>query len=76
VWLNSQGRLLRLRPGRSGTCDSPLWLDASGKRRWLYRFSRRLSSGRYQLLIRVSNRAGVYDTAFAAGHHNLVMFTI
>ena len=28
-----------------------------------------------QLLIRVVNRAGVYDTTFAASHHNLVKFT-
>jgi uncharacterized delta-60 repeat protein len=76
VWLNGRGRLVRLRPGRSGKCDSRLWLRASGKRRWLYRFRRRLSSGRYQLLVRVSNRAGVYDTTFAASHHNLVTFTI
>jgi uncharacterized delta-60 repeat protein len=76
IWLNRQGRLARLRPGRSGKCDSPIWLRASGKRRWLYRFRRRLSSGRYQLLVRVSNRAGVYDTTFAASHHNLVAFRI
>jgi hypothetical protein len=76
LWLNGQGRLVRLRPGRSGKCDSPLWLRASGKRRWVYRFRPRLSSGRYQLLVRVSNRAGVYDTTFAASHHNLVTFTI
>jgi hypothetical protein len=76
VWLNRQGRLARLRPGRSGKCDSPIWLRASGKRRWLYRFRRRLSSGRYQLLVRVSNRAGVYDATFAASHHNLVAFRL
>jgi uncharacterized delta-60 repeat protein len=76
LWLNGQGRLVRLRPGRSGKCDSPLWLRASGKRRWLYRFRRSLGSGRYQLLVRVSNRAGVYDATFAASHHNLVTFRI
>lgn len=76
LWLDGQGRLVRLRPGRSGNCDSTLWLRASGKRHWLYRFRQRLSSGRYQLLVRVSNRAGVYDTTFAASHHNLVTFTI
>jgi hypothetical protein len=76
LWLNRQGRLVRLRPGRSGRCDSPIWLRASGKRRWLYRFRRRLGSGRYQLLVRVSNRAGVYDATLAASHHNLVGFRI
>jgi hypothetical protein len=74
VWLNGQGRLVRLRPGKSGKCDSPIWLRASGKRHWLYRFRRRLSSGRYRLLVRVTNRAGVYDTTFAANHHNLLAF--
>ena len=65
LWLNGRGRLVRVRPGRSGKCDSPRWLRASGKRRWLYRFRRSLSPGRYQLLVRISNRAGVYDTTFA-----------
>ena len=76
LWLNRQGRLVRLRPGKSAKCDSPLWLRASGKRRWLYHFRRSLSPGRYQLLVRVSNRAGVYDTTFAPSHHNLVPFGI
>jgi hypothetical protein len=76
VWLNGRGRLVRVRPGRSGKCDSPLWLHASGRRHWLYRFRRRLGSGRYQLLVRVANRAGVYDTTFARSHHNLVAFRI
>jgi uncharacterized delta-60 repeat protein len=76
LWLGGRGRLVSLKPGRSRKCDAPLWLRASGKRRWAYRFRRRLSHGRYQLLVRVSNRAGVYDTTFAASHHNLVTFTI
>ena len=76
LWLNHQGRLVRVRPGRSGKCDSPLWLRASGKRRWRYRFRRPLGAGRYQLLVRVSNRAGVYDTTFAPSHHNLLTFTL
>jgi hypothetical protein len=74
VWLNGRGRLVRVKPGRGGKCDTPLWLRASGKRHWLYQFRRRLGSGGYQLLVRVSNRAGVYDTTFAASHHNLVRF--
>jgi hypothetical protein len=76
LWLNGRGRLVPRRAGRSGTCDSPLWLRASGKRQWQYRFGRKLRSGRYQLLVRVSNRAGVYDTTFAASHHDLVAFRI
>jgi uncharacterized delta-60 repeat protein/uncharacterized repeat protein (TIGR01451 family) len=76
VWLNGRGRLVRVRPGRGGKCDAPLWLRANGKRHWLYRFRRRLGSGGYQLLVRVSNRAGVYDTTFGASHHNLVRFRI
>jgi hypothetical protein len=75
-WLDGHGRLVRLTPGRKGKCDSPLWLRASGKRHWLYRFRRRLSAGRYQLLVRVTNRGGVYDTTFAARHHNVVTFRI
>lgn len=76
LWLNPKGRLVRQKPGRSGRCDSPLWLRASGKRSWLYRFRRPLSSGSYQLLVRVTNRAGVYDTTFAPSHHDLVKFGI
>jgi hypothetical protein len=76
LWLNRRGRLVRVKPGRGGRCDSPLWLRASGTRRWLYRFRRPLGSGRYQLLVRVLNRAGVYDTTFALSHHNVVTFKI
>lgn len=76
VWLNGRGRLVRVKPGGGGKCDSPVWLRASGKRRWLYRFRRSLGSGRYQLLVRVSNRAGVYDTTFSPGHHDLMNFTV
>jgi uncharacterized delta-60 repeat protein len=75
LWLGAQGRILRVRAGKGGKCDSPGWLRATGTRHWLYRFRRRLASGRYQLLIRVVNRAGVYDTTFAPGHHNLAGFT-
>jgi hypothetical protein len=76
LWLNRQGRLVRVRPAKGGKCDSPLWLRANGKRHWLYRFRRPLKSGRYQLLVRVSNRAGVYDTTFAPGHHDVLSFTL
>jgi uncharacterized delta-60 repeat protein len=75
LWLGAQGRILRVRAGKGGKCDSPRWLRAKGTRHWLYRFRRRLGPGRYQLLIRVVNRAGVYDTTFAPGHHNLARFT-
>jgi hypothetical protein len=68
--------LVRVRPGKGGKCNSPLWLRASGKRRWRYRFRRPLSSGRYRVLVRVSNRAGVYDTTFAPRHHDVLSFTI
>jgi hypothetical protein len=67
---------VRVKPGSGRKCDSPLWLRASGKRHWLYRFRRSLGSGRYQLLVRVSNRAGVYDTTFAPSHHDVVTFTV
>jgi hypothetical protein len=76
LWLSRRGRLVRVKPGRAGRCDSPLWLRASGTRRWMYRFRRSLGSGRYQLLVRVSNRAGVYDTTFAPSHRNVVTFKI
>lgn len=76
LWMGGQGRFLRVKPGKGGKCDSPRWLRAKGTRHWLYRFRRRLGSGRYQLLIRVVNRAGVYDTTFAPGHHNLAGFTL
>jgi hypothetical protein len=75
-WVNGQGRLVRRKAGTSGQCDSPLWLRATGTSRWRYHFRRRLASGRYQLLIRVVNRAGVYDTKFAASHHDLVTFRV
>jgi hypothetical protein len=42
----------------------------------MYRFRRSLGSGRYKLLVRVSNRAGVYDTTFAPSHRNVVTFKI
>jgi hypothetical protein len=76
LWLGGQGRFLRVKPGKGGKCDSPRWLRATGTRNWLYRFRRRLGSGRYQLLIRVVNRAGVYDTTFATSHHNLIRLTL
>ena len=76
LWLNRQGRLTRLRPGPKTKCNSPIWLRARGKRSWRYRFRRPLSSGRYQLLVRISNRAGVYDTTFAPSHHDLLTFGI
>jgi uncharacterized delta-60 repeat protein/uncharacterized repeat protein (TIGR01451 family) len=76
VWLNRQGRLVRVRPGKGGKCDSPLWLRANGTRHWRHGFRGRLRSGRYQLLVRVSNRAGVYDTTFAPGHHDVLSVTI
>lgn len=76
LWLGGRGRLVRVRPGRGGKCDSPRWLRASGTRHWRYHFRRPLSSGSYQLLVRISNRAGVYDTTFAPSHHNLVKFAV
>jgi uncharacterized delta-60 repeat protein/uncharacterized repeat protein (TIGR01451 family) len=76
LWLGGRGRLVRVKPGRGGKCDSPRWLPAIGTRHWRYRFRRPLGSGSYQLLVRISNRAGVYDTTFAPSHHNLVKFAV
>ena len=76
MWLDPRGHLKRLRPGANGACSAPLWLRARGTTRWRYRFKPRLRRGKYELLVRVVNRGGVYDTIFTPAHHNLVRFAV
>jgi uncharacterized delta-60 repeat protein len=75
-WLNARGRFAPVRPGTGGRCDHYVWQHADGTTRWHYRFRARLRSGRYELLVRITNAGGVYDTTFSASRHDLVTFSI
>lgn len=75
-WLDKRGGLKRVKPGPNGACNTPVWLRAQGTTRWLYRFKPKLPRGKYELLVRVVNRGGVYDTNFSPAHHNRVRFAV
>lgn len=76
-WLRSVRRL-RFRGERAvrGRCSNPVWLRARGTRVWSIRFARGLPRGRYVVLSRAVNRAGVAEVAFSARDRNRVRFRV
>jgi hypothetical protein len=51
------------RLGRASSCKRPHWLSAKGTDRWSLRLSKRMPSGKYQVLTRAVDSAGNVERA-------------
>ena len=72
-WLAS--RRGRFRTVRARGCP-PVWLRARGTTRWRLRFARRLPRGRYEVLTRALNRAGVSDDTLTRAERSRVSLRV
>ena len=58
-------------PGRrSSRCKSPIWLKATGTRRWRLKLTRALPDGRYRLQSRAVTRNGFAEARFSSKDRN------
>jgi hypothetical protein len=75
-WLrNSRARFVRVRATR-GRCATPRWLRATGTTRWKFRLAQGLPAGRYVVMSRATNRAGLSEDRFSAADRNRRTFTV
>jgi hypothetical protein len=75
-WLNGSGGKFSKVAADKGKCDQPIWLRASGARKWRYTLRKRLPRGHYLLLVRAVDVGGVSNNSFSARQHNLRNFTV
>jgi hypothetical protein len=75
-WLNGSGGKFSKVAADKGKCDQPIWLRASGGRKWRYTLRKRLPRGHYLLLVRAVDVGGVSNNSFSARQHNLRNFTV
>jgi hypothetical protein len=76
-WLSSRvGDLRRVRPGRGGACNEPVWVRANGTSDWRLRLRRKLPDGRYTLFTRAVTRNGVSEGNFGFGDGNKLRFRV
>jgi hypothetical protein len=75
-WLRTpRARFVRLRATR-GRCATPVWLRATGTTRWTFRLPQGLPPGRYVVMSRATNRAGLSEDRFSAADKNRSTFTV
>ena len=70
-YLRSVAGRLTTTPGRrSSGCKSPIWLKATGARRWRLKLTGRLPAGRYLLRSRAVTRNGFAEATFSSKDRN------
>ncbi len=76
-YLRSVAGRLTTTPGRrSSGCKSPVWVTATGSRRWRVKLSGRLPAGRYAVRSRAVTRNGFVETRFSAKDRNSRSFRV
>ncbi len=75
-WLASTRGSFRRTPAARGRCRTPVWLDASGTKRWKLRLSRRLARGSYVVYSRAITKEGAPEVRFSAKDGNRVALTV
>ena len=70
------GRLTTTPGRRSSGCKSPVWLKATGARRWRMKLKRRLPAGRYLLKSRAVTRNGFAEATFSSKDRNSRTFRV
>lgn len=75
-WIGSRdGELRSVERSASGAC-APLWIRASGARRWELRLNRKLAKGRYQVLSRAVLTNGIPEARFTTKDRNKRSFRV
>jgi hypothetical protein len=75
-WLKGKRAKFTKVAANKGKCDKPIWLRASGTRKWRYKLLQRLPRGHYVLLARAVDVGGVSNNSFSPQQHNLRNFTV
>lgn len=75
-WLASKRGTFRRTPASARRCRTPVWLKASGTRRWRLRLSRRLALGSYVVYSRAITKDGAPEVRFSAKDGNRVALTV
>jgi uncharacterized delta-60 repeat protein len=70
------GRLATTQGRRSAGCRSPIWLRATGTRRWSVKLKGRLPAGRYRLRSRAVTRNGFPEATFGTKDRNSRIFRV
>jgi uncharacterized delta-60 repeat protein len=76
-WVTSAEAGMRsLKAGKHHACTSPLWIRASGTKRWTFNLTRQLPKGHYVLLTRAMQSYGLAENRFSAKRHNRLRFRV
>ncbi len=73
---SSAGRLTATTGRRSAGCKAPIWLKASGTKRWSLKLKGRLPAGRYRLRSRAVTRNGFAEASFSTKDRNSRTFRV
>jgi hypothetical protein len=76
-WLSSvRGDLQVVDAGPKRRCDAPVWVKATGKKKWVVKLRRKLPAGRYTLFSRAVLANGVAEARFSRGDHTRIAFRV
>jgi hypothetical protein len=76
-WLSSlRGDLRVVDAGPKGRCDEPVWIVASGTKKWRLALRHKLPAGRYTLFSRAVLANGVAEARFTRADHTRVTFRV
>jgi hypothetical protein len=76
-WLSSlRGDLRVVDPGAKRRCDAPVWVEASGKKKWVVKLRRSLPAGRYTLFSRAVLANGVAEARFSRADRTRISFRV
>ena len=76
-WLSSlRGDLSVVDAGPKGRCDAPMWVKATGTKKWVVALRRKLPAGRYTLFSRAVLANGVAEARFTRADHTRISFRI
>lgn len=75
LWLGPKGRLVT-KPSFAGACSEAVWLRAKGTSSWTFDLLRALPDGRYRVLARGTNAAGIFGTTFGGAVKNSLEFRV
>jgi hypothetical protein len=76
-WLSSlRGDLRVVDAGAKGRCDAPVWVKATGTKKWVVKLRRKLPAGRYTLFSRAVLSNGVAEARFTRADHTRIAFRV
>jgi len=76
-WLSSlRGDLRIVDRSANRRCDEPVWIKATGTKKWALKLRRKLPAGRYTLFSRAVLANGVAEARFSRADHTRIAFRV